>query len=339
MRFRLVVLVVLSVLQPVTAVAGSPWVLAADEAVVQFDFRGEFADREFLPDGRNQRFPLNGQFQSQTAGFNFRYGMGQSLELGLSGSYKSLAYKADTVTVVNQVEPGAIQILPSFSLSDQGQGLGDVFLSLRYNAFKSWLLLTPEIEVKVPTGYRGPEGTFANDKPGFIFDEDNNPIEQREGAVPIRDDLSLGDAQIDVRASLLLGTFVKATRTFARADLGYKYRFSGPAPTALWGLKAGQFVGSSFVLFLGVSGEESIGEGDVIGKSFATLLPDTPASSFPVQNFEVIDLRRDKSFTQVSGGGLLRLDDYEIILSGGKIVAGENITESVYLSLGTSYRY
>ena len=338
-RFIAISVVLVGVLVPTAAVAGSPWLLEQDTTVIQFDFRSEFADREFLPDGSNQRFPLRGRFQAQSLGFNFRYGLGLDLELGFAGTYKTLAYVADPVTVVIQVDGGGIQILPTFSLSEEEQGLGDMILSVRYNLLKGAVLVTPEIEVKIPTGYEGPAGTFANDDPGIMTDEDGEFIEQRQGSVPVLDDLALGDAQVDVTGALLFGTFIRATKTFGKADIGYKMRFSGPAPTLVYGAKVGQFIGKSFVLFAGTNGEQRLGKGDPIGQSFATKLPETSPQYFPVQNFKLFTLRRDKTFLEVSGGGLLRLDDYEIILSGGKILDGKNISESVFVSLSTSYRY
>ena len=78
-RFIAISVVLVGVLVPTAAVAGSPWLLEQDTTVIQFDFRSEFADREFLPDGSNQRFPLRGRFQAQSLGFNFRYGLGLDL--------------------------------------------------------------------------------------------------------------------------------------------------------------------------------------------------------------------------------------------------------------------
>lgn len=322
-----------------TASAGSPWVLAPEKSVVQFDFRSEFADREFLPDGTNQDFPLRGSFQGQTLGFTFRHGLGHGLELGFAGSYKGLSYVSDPVTVVSQAGNDGVQLLPTFSLSEEQKGLGDLILSLRYNLLGGAILITPEVEVKIPTGYEGPAGTFAGDNPGIAVDEDGAFVEQRTGDVPVLDDLALGDAQVDATGALLFGTYIKATKTFGKADVGFKYRFSGPAPTTTYGVKLGQFIGKSFVMFAGVNGEQRLGKGEPIGLSFATLQPETSAQAFPVGNFKLFTLRRDKSFTEVSGGGLLRLSDYEIILSGGRILDGKNVAESTFVSLSTSYRY
>ncbi len=332
-------IVLVGIFLPSVALAGSPWLLDQDKSVIQFDFRSEFADREFLPDGENQKFPLRGRFQGQSLGFNFRYGLGHDLELGFAGSYKTLAYVSEPVTVVSQQAAGGTQILPTFSLSEEEQGLGDLLLSVRYNLLKGAVLITPEIEVKIPTGYAGPAGTFANDNPGIQTDEDGAFVEQTQGNVPVLDDLALGDGQVDVTGAMLFGTYIKPTKTFGKADAGFKMRFGGPAPTATYGAKLGQFIGNRFVLFAGVSGEQRLGKGEPIGISFATKLPETSPQYFPVQNFQLYTLRRDRSFTEVSGGGLLRLKDYEIILSGGKILDGKNIAESVFVSLSTSYRY
>lgn len=318
--------------------AGSPWVLPAGELVLQLDYRTEEAEREFLPDGNNQDFSLNGRFSGQALNMSLRQGLGAGFEMSLQGSYKSIAYKADDVTVV--ATPGGVQLLPTFSLSNNVSGWGDLYLSARYNAYNGPVLLTPEIEVKVPTGYEPPSGTFSGDNPGLKADGDGNLLEYTRGDVPVEDDLALGDGQIDITASLLAGAFFPTTKTFARGSGGFRLRLEGPGHQVVYDGKLGQYVSQYFIVFAGVSGAYTVNEGRVIGKTFSTRAPETEASDFAINRFEILDLRLDKDFVEVSGGILFKpAGAYELNLTASKIVDGKNVAEVTALSLGSSYKF
>jgi hypothetical protein len=319
------------------AQAGSPWVLPAGETVLQLDFRSERGDREFLPSGNNQRFPLNGRFAGQSLTLSLRQGLGADFEASVDVTYKSVSYTADPVTLLSG--PGGVQLVPTFSLSDHAEGLGDVVLSARYNAYKGPVLITPEIKAKIPTGYAPPSGTFANDDPGLRVDADGNFLENSRGPVPVEDDLTLGTAQVDITGSLLLGAFSNTTKTFARAGGGFNLRLGGPGQQLVYDAKVGQFLSQYFILFVGVDGAWTINEGEVIGKSVTTDNPSVPADAFPLTEAAFTDLRIDADFVQVHGGLLFKPGAYEIILTGGKILDGRNVTELTFTSLSTSYKF
>ncbi len=327
------------------AMAGSPWVLPEGRTVLQLDFRTEFADREFLPDGTNQEFPVNGRYSSQTLGLTLRQGFAQDFEVSLSASYKALSYDADPITVIGPIGTNADgdaingQILPTFDVNRQIEGLADVFLGVRYNLYKGPILITPELELKIPGGYEGPRGTFVGDNPGLLTNDDGTFQEQRVGNVPAIDDVALGDAQVDLTASMLFGTFIPASRTFARAGAGFRFRFGGAGQQVIGDIKLGQLIGERLVFFVASSITHTVTEGRVIGISYATKETNTPAQAFPASNFELFDLRLDKNFIDVSGGGIFKTGPYELILSGGKILDGENISETIFVSFSTTYRY
>lgn len=329
------------------AYAGSPWVLPEDRTVLQLDFRTEFANREFLPDGTNQRFPVNGRYSAQALGLTLRQGFAKGFEASVSLTYKALSYDADPITVLGPIgqdddgEPINGQILPTFSVNRQVEGLSDVFLSVRYNLYKKALVITPELEVKIPTGYQGPTGTFRGDNPGLIPNEDGETFqEQRQGDVPAVDDVALGDGQVDITASMLFGAFIPASRTFARWSVGFRGRFGGAGQQVIGDAKIGQLIGDRFVIFAGSQAAFTVLEGNrVLGLSFATRNPDLPSQAFPANGFEVFDLRLDKDIVDFSGGGIFKAGPYELILSGGQIVYGKNVTETVFVSFTTTYRY
>ena len=332
----------------VTALAGSPWVLPESATVLQLDFRTEFADREFLPDGTNQDFPLNGEFSSQTLGLNLRQGFGAGFEASLGFSYKAVAFNADPVTVIGPLDFDAVssepilgQVLPTFTVNKQDEGLADIFASVRYNIYKGPVLITPELEVKIPGGYDVPTGTFENDDPGLVPNPDQEGafLEQREGQRTVSDDVALGDGQVDLKLSLLLGTFIPPTRTFARLGAGINFRFSGPGQQLIGDFKVGQLIGQHFIVFAATQGAMTLNDGEIIGASFAAADPATPGQAFGLDDFKVVDLRLDKDFIDFSGGGIFKVGPYELILSGGKILKGNNIAESVFVSFSTSYRY
>ncbi len=340
--------VALGVVLACASATGSPWVLPESATVLQLDFRTEFADREFLPDGTNQDFPINGKFSSQTLGINVRHGFGEGFEGSLALSYKAVAFSADPVTAVGPIAIDPItteatigQILPTFAVNKQDEGLADIYASVRYNLLGGPLLITPELEVKIPGGYESPSGTFVNDDPGLVPNPDQEGafVEQRTGDVNAADDVSLGDGQVDLRLSVLFGAFIAPSRTFARAGAGINFRFGGAGQQFVGDFKVGQLLGDNFIFFASTKATLTLTEGEVIGKSFATGDPDTPAQAFPLTSLEFIDLRLDKDALEFSGGAIFKVDAYEVILTGGKILWGQNISESVFASFSTSYRY
>lgn len=317
----------------------SPWVLPKGTTVLQLQYRTEFADREFLPDGDNQAFPLNGEFGAQSVELGLRTGLGYRFEASMLVIYKSVDFTADPVFVSAQNSAGeVVPVTPIFSFSEQLEGLADIHFALRYNAVDGPVKITGELDLKVPSGYDKPEGTFENDTPNVI-DPETADGSIPEGEEPIRDDLTLGDGQVDVTAQLLFGTFIPQSRTFAKANGGFRLRFNGPGEQAVWGVKVGQFIGDHIVIFSEVSGTHTVIKGDIIGKSFATRFPETPALGFPLANFDFIDLRLDKDIVDVSGGFLLKFDRYEVVVSGGKIVDGSNVAELLFASVGSLYRF
>ena len=336
----------LTIVLSAASASASPWVLPKDTTVLQLQYRTEFADREFLPDGTNQDFPLNGEFSSQSAELTLRRGLGMDMEVSLKAVYKSIDFTSDPLYITAPAEDGSndingdgrVAISPVFSFSDQVHGLQDIFLSIRYNAINSFILVTPELELKVPSGYDKPTGTFRDGDPGLLSASEASDVIPM-GEPPIQDDFTLGDGQVDLTGQLLFGTFISATQTFARANVGFRLRFNGPGEQVIWGVKAGQLIGKHLALFAEINGTHTVIDGDTIGQSFATREPDEEAEGFRLETFDVIDLTQDRDFIDVGGGVILKFDRYEFIFSGGKIIDGSNIAELVFANLGTVYRF
>ena len=104
-------------------------------------------------------------------------------------------------------------------------GAADLDLFARYNLYRGPVVITPEVRLKVPLGYAPPSGTFEDLNTSFATS----------------DDVALGDGQVDLTTSMLFGTYLPWTRTFARADVGFNARFGGPGHQLLANAKVGQF--------------------------------------------------------------------------------------------------
>jgi len=268
------------------------------------------------------------------------------MEVSIKAVYKSIDFTADPLYITAPAEEGSddingdgrVVVSPIFSFSDQIHGLQDIFFSIRYNAINKFILVTPELELKVPSGYTQPTGTFKDDNPKLISAAEGSDIIPL-GEPPIGDDFTLGDGQVDLTGQLLFGTFIAATQTFARANVGFRLRFNGPGEQALWGVKVGQLIGSHLSIFGEINGTHTVIAGDPIGQSFATRQPGEEAEGFRAEVFDLIDITQDRDFIDVGGGVILKFDRYEFIFSGGKIIDGENIAELVFANLGTVYRF
>lgn len=317
-----------------SAASASPWTVPKDKLLLSLNYDFAFAENEFLPDGTYQSFPLNGRFTSSTLRLGGRYGFTDRLELATELTVKAVSFTADPIIPVfaDDPEPGPFEAQEARALvrdfSNTIVGPADLFLTVRYNFLKGTFAFANETIIKLPTGYEPPSGTFTEE-------------------LEVDDDLALGDGQTDIEDSLLFGLFIPQTKTFARADVGFRFRFGGPGHQGLASLKVGQFVGPKLVLFAGANGAYTVVDGDPIGSTFISTTGELEADDVligsPDQdgvNTIPVDLRIDKDFLKIEGGLLLLpKPGLEIQASYSQIVLGANIAAIQSVTLSTAIHF
>lgn len=304
----------------------SPWTVPKDKLLLSLSYDFAFAENEFLPSGHYQSYPLNGRFTSSTLRLGGRYGFTSKLELSADLTIKSVTYSADPIIPglpdnAEQVDlPTARAAVRDFSNTLVGPA--DLYITGRYNFIKGLFAFADEVRLKLPTGYEKPSGTFTADG-------------------QVDDDLALGDGQTDLEDSLLFGVFIPPTRTFARADVGFRLRFGGPGHQAIGAVRVGQYVGQHIVLFAGSSGAYTVTEGDVIGKTYISTVDHLQAKDVVIgENTVPVDLRLDKDWLQVEGGVLfIPREGLEMQASYSQIVLGSNIAAIQSVSVGTAIHF
>lgn len=318
--------------------AASPWLLRANEFVVQGRYDFQRATDEFLDEGEAQAFPLDGIYQASTFETTARLGILDDYELELSLPVKVVSYKADPVILLPAPEGSeGIDYYQEnvLDLSRTRAGVGDVRLTGRFQIFRGRVASSFELSGKFPTGYDGPSGTFGdNPKDAEDFLANAGTFVSPEN---IEDDVTLGDGQLDIRGAFLFGVAFP-TQTFLRLDAGYELRLAGAGDQVVGGLRMGQVLGKHVLVSVGAYGEKAIQDGDVIGVSVAAQDPNLPAEDYlGTENLALREVRLDRDSLTVSGGVIVRLtSNVEASLDYGRIVAGRNIAEvqTVSFSIG-----
>ncbi len=294
-----------------TTVTASPWTLPKDELVLDLSHDFQVATSEYLFDGTQQIFPLNGVFRSHNARFGARYGFSDRFEGAATFNVALVTYNANAL-IMNDFDEGttsaeATDVIRDFSTARFGAG--DVHLHARYNLRSGLIMVTTESTVKLPTGYETPEGTFRT---------------TADGQTEIRGQATLGDGQTDLTQSILFGAYIPPTRTFVRLDTGLRYRFGAPGHQAVGALRAGQFLGDIFVFTAGVGGHYTITEGDVIGEAFVAIDPTLDARDYSPDNVRVFDMRLDSDAFRAELGLLVQLGDIEVVGGYSRTLWGRN---------------
>ena len=314
-----------------SAASASPWVVDDDELNLNLTYDFQFANKEFLRDGTFQEFPLDGKFSANQLTLESRYGITDRFEVAASIAFKEVSYDADPVILNGKLfedSPTRVEANESIlDFSSSQLGAGDIRLSGVYQFlnYAGIFLLSSDTEIKLPTGYDKPESTFKND----------NPVPSN-----IRDDVSLGAGQTDITEMLQMGAYVPITKTFTRLETGFRFRFGAPGHQMVGGFKLGQFIGEKFILFTALEGAFTVTDGEVIGKSFVARKPQKSSDEIggAKGDIEPIDLRLDRTFIQVGGGAILRLEEFEIQASYHQIIVGENMPAIKTASAGVVYR-
>jgi hypothetical protein len=302
----------------------SPWTLDKGQGVVRVSTDYQFASKEWLITGDYQSFPLGGRFFSVNVRADLRYGITPRLEIGGQVALSHVSYDAQEVWLaslddVSTREEAAANIL---SFDSQYTGLGDVLLYARYRLLprEMWrFTATPELHLKIPTGYRKPQGTFAEDGTSG-------------------DDVTLGDGQIDLTLRMHFG-LIPHPRVFIRGDVGFRVRLFGPGQQVVGGLKVGGRIGAFLIPYVGADVEHTITEGQVIGKSITTSTPNKAADQFTLEDLEPVEYRLDRTALRPAAGIILSFERFEIDLGYQTVVYGRNVAQVHILNVGASLKW
>ncbi|MGM0557474.1 MAG: hypothetical protein ACQEVA_13910 [Myxococcota bacterium] len=302
----------------------SPWTLPNDEFVLGLDYNLQIADEEFLQDGTLQQFPLEGQFESSSIRLNGRYGFTENFEGAFTATFKQVTYESDPLLLEIPQDATRESINDDIlDFSRSNAGAGDLLLHGRYNFVRSAILITTETELKVPTGYEQPAGTFA---------EGEEP-----SASTIEDDVTLGDGQTDLTQSMLFGTYIPSSRTFMRLDLGYSVRFGSPGHQAVGLFSIGQFIGENVLIFASVDSAYTLFDGESIGTSVITRSPEKQAGELTPDDLVDVPITLDRDVVKVEAGGIVSVRDIEVRVGYGQILWGRNIPRIQSFNLGLVY--
>ena len=301
----------------------SPWVLEKGVFAVGLSAGAGLASSEFLPDGRNQAFPLRGRFDSYFVQLDTRAGVGNGFEVTFKTLVKGVSYQADPVILTDKGPQNSLTLNDArqgvFNFSRRALGLADLYLGAVYQHYRGSVIVASSVELKLPSGYVGPKETF----------RDRSPLPGQ-----VADDVALGDAQVDLQYMLELGWVIQRTRTFFALNLGYRARFNGPGHQALGEVKVGQAIGKRVFVFATAETALTLFDGEVIGTTFVAKDPLQPADRFELSNLETLNLRLDRSFVSVGGGVILRAGGNEWVASASRVVWGRNYSELTQFSLG-----
>lgn len=308
--------------------SASPWTLPERQASVGVATDLQYARTEFLPDGTRQVFPLNGEYYAGLLRLGLRYGVTDRVEIGASVHGGVIAFQADSVYLADVLttevgEEGSPERFRAniLSFDHAALGLGDLRLFVRHRwSGLGRVVVAGELQLKLPTGYTPPSGTFEDD----------------EFARGVADDVSFGDGQADLEPRLLFG-FVPASDWFIRADVGLRLRAFGPGQQVTGALKVGTRVSRGFLPYVFADAEHSFTEGRVIGTSYATDSPEVDGSEFTADLLDPVPLRLDRSFVSAGAGAIFQLQDREVDVSYHAILWGKNIAQIHSVSIGTTF--
>jgi hypothetical protein len=310
--------------------SASPWTLPQGAINVRVGGDYSFAENEYQLDGGYMPFSLAGRFDSAHLRTEVHYGVTDRFEIGAAMSLDYVGYNADEIYLGDVIAPdvgeaGSVERFRAniLSLDQTATGLGDLRFYGRYRVTPITRAVgAVEVLLKVPTGYTPPSGTFRDD----TFTEG------------VADDVTLGDGQMDAELKFLAG-FVPAGNWFVRADVGFRARTFGAAHQVLGNVKTGYRVVDAWLPYIWADAQIAVTEGRVIGTSYITEFPETPAAEFTAELLVPADNRLERSAIQAGVGTIFTLGDRDIDLSYAYTVWGENTAALHQLSLSTSLTF
>lgn len=306
-------------------VFASPWTLAEKKMALSLAYDYQQATSEFLENGDLQEFPLQGNFTSNSIRFEIRYGLTDSLEIALGLGFKDLRYAADPA-IVGFPENAETATLPVargeiLNFTRTATGLSDILPAVRYNISPGILRVTSQTRVKLPSGYDPPAATINNE--GIIVD-----------------DVSLGDGQIDIEQAFLFGSFIDASNTFFRMDMGGRLRLGAPGHQFFGEVKIGQFIGPKIALTASVDGQITFIKGDSIGTTLVASSDNLTAQNITGDQVVEKELFLDKDLFSVGFGALFIVKEgVELQLNANQFIGGKNIPSITTVTFGSSFSF
>lgn len=297
------------------AAEASPWTLPRGNLVLAAGYNFQTASQEFFESGSARNYPLRGRYTGSTYVLGVRAGLAENLEFEAQLPVRLVAYDSDPVIVL--ARPMGDTSAPNdfsyyrnniINLARSASGISDLVFATRYRlAVRSApsAAFAFELRIKVPTGYQGPSGTFG-DRPTSAADFLANATRY---VTPqnVRDDVTLGDGQVDIAPSFLFG-YAWRSRTFMRLDLGYNLRLGGAGHQVTGALRAGQALGDRLLVYGGIQCAFTVTQGRLLGISVAAVNPDVAAADYTVENLLIRELRFERDSIDVGAGLIVRLN-------------------------------
>ncbi|MCK6544440.1 hypothetical protein L6R52_01090 [Myxococcota bacterium] len=320
----------------------SPWVLPRGTMALDLAFNYQLADEEYFESGDARLFPLRGRYDAVSFRAAARVGVTDRFELELGLPVTLVSYQSDAVLLLPRPEGSLESELDYYQrniipLARTAAGLGDLTVTGRWQWLLEPLAMATELRVKAPTGYDPPQGTFG-DRPksaeeflaeaGRFVSPDN-----------IRDDVTLGDGQLDLTLSMLFG-WASAHGTFVRLDAGYNFRFGGAGSQVVGALRAGQILGDGLLPYVGVQVARTVTEGEIIGVSVAAIDPSLPADQYAgTNNLLLREVRLERDLVELEAGLIVRLSpEAELNFGYQRVLWGRNTAAASGVSLGLGLR-
>ena len=321
----------------------SPWTLPRGDLVLSSSFDVQFADREFLDEGDETVFPLNGRFFAAGLTLSARLGVTDNIELEASVPLRFVGYQSDPAILRRSPQGlGEAETLQFFQdniidFSQSGAGIADITLRGRYQ-FLNWgrLVSALQLSVTTPTGYDPPEGTFGVEPTSIeAFERDEAAIVRPEN---VRDDVALGDGVLELEPALLVGVAL-GSGTFARASAAYALRLGGAGDQLRADLRIGQGLGSSVLIYLSGRLVVTVEDGDLIGISVVASDPNAPAAGFIDGGTRLLPRPLERDALDVGGGFVWKTtDDVEMNVSLQRTVWGRFTAATWVASLSFVFR-
>lgn len=210
-------------------VRASPWALPSGRLAVTGSVDYSFATREFLDARRARPFPLEGFFQSTTFNLGSRYGLGRGWDLEVNIPVKVVSYASEPVILLPPAPD--VPVFDGFqeNVIDPSRteaGIANIEAAVRKQWLRGPAVFSTQLVAKIPAGYQGPAGTFG-ESPTTQEEFLENPA-RFVRPENVRDDVTLGDGQVDLTAWLHGGAST-SEGLFLRAAIGYRLRLDGAA--------------------------------------------------------------------------------------------------------------
>lgn len=315
-----------------TGAHAGPWTLERGRLAVDVGVDLAGSGDEYLDTSRRVPFSLRGRFFGAATTLGLRLGALDRLEFTAATSFKAVSYTADPVVLIPPADPsnpGSLQ-RSVVELSGSAQGIGDLYLGASYNFLRTIVRMSGDLELKLPTGYSAPRGVFEQ-TPDKI-----PPAALESVGGPVKQDITLGDGQVDLRATLGAGTSLPDARLFLRADAGMNFRFGGPGHQAIGAVRIGQSPTRILTLLAGARVAWTINRGDPIGTTVLAVDPRLPADKYGgLTNLDLQPLYRDRSYVIVEGGAIVRITPTtELRATYGRVIYGQNYAALHMVNIG-----